>query len=238
MNDFCAYSFSFGEVAPTIDEVLDFLQSSDLEEEHPAVTFVRDTLNELNFDTAIRGGYVLKDINFPDPKTGLLQVDNVILNLGRQVCGYIKEANQAAFFLCTAGEGFTQMANRLNEQGDIMEAYIMDAIGSLTVEKAMDKIQGELKTQVGKNGLKISNRYSPGYCNWPLSDQKTLFDLIGENTTGISLTDSCLMIPRKSVSGVIGIGQELKHHNYGCAICNNATCIYRKIIARTESHDL
>jgi len=144
MNDFCAYSFSFGEVAPTIDEVLDFLQSADLDEEHPAVVFVRDTLNELNFDTAIRGGYVLENIDFLNVKTGLLQVDNVTLNLGRQVCGYIKEASQAAFFLCTAGNGFTKMTNRLNEQGDIMEAYIMDAIGSLTVEKAMDKIKGAL----------------------------------------------------------------------------------------------
>jgi len=235
MNDFCAYSFSFGEVAPTIDEVLDFLQSADLDEEHPAVVFVRDTLNELNFDTAIRGGYVLENIDFLNVKTGLLQVDNVTLNLGRQVCGYIKEASQAAFFLCTAGNGFTKMTNRLNEQGDIMEAYIMDAIGSLTVEKAMDKIQGALKTHVGKNGLKISNRYSPGYCNWPLDDQKTLFDLIGKNATGISLTDSCLMIPRKSVSGIIGIGKGLKHHDYGCVICNNATCIYRKILARSVS---
>ena len=122
------------------------------------------------------------------------------------------------------------MTNQLNEQGDIMEAYILDAIGSLTVENAMDKIQEQLKLEMTANGMKISNRYSPGYCNWHLSDQKPLFELIGENSTNIQLSDSCLMTPRKSVSGIIGIGKHLKHHQYGCAVCNNTTCIYRKIL--------
>ena len=160
----------------------------------------------------------------------MLKVKNIELNLGRQLCGYIKEATQVALFLCTAGEDFTRMTTQLNEQGDIMEAYILDAIGSLTVEKAMGKIQESLKNEVQKQQMKISNRYSPGYCNWPLSDQTALFELIGENPTGIELSDSCLMTPRKSISGIIGIGKHLKHHKYGCEICTNSSCIYRKIL--------
>lgn len=226
------FHFTFAEVAPTFSEILDFLQSTDLEEEHPAIVFIRDILDELNFDTGITGGFVIKDIEELNIKSGLLRVENVELNLGRQVCGYIREAGHVALFLCTAGEDFTRMTNTLNEQGDIMEAYLLDAIGSLTVEKAMDKIQEMLKNEAHNQHLKISNRYSPGYCNWPLSDQKALFELIGENPTGISLSDSCLMTPRKSVSGIIAIGKHLKHHKYGCEICNNSTCIYRKIIQR------
>lgn len=226
------FHFTFAEVAPTFSEILDFLQSTDLEEEHPAIVFIRDILDELNFDTGITGGFVIKDIEELSLKNGLLRIENTELNLGRQVCGYIREAEQVALFLCTAGEDFTRMTNALNEQGDIMEAYLLDAIGSLTVEKTMDKIQEILKNEAHNRHLKISNRYSPGYCNWPLSDQKALFELIGENPTGISLSDSCLMTPRKSVSGIIAIGKHLKHHKYGCEICNNSTCIYRKIIQR------
>jgi cobalamin-dependent methionine synthase I len=111
-----------------------------------------------------------------------------------------------------------------------MEAYILDAIGSLTVEKAMDKIQENLIVEMSAGSMKISNRYSPGYCNWHLSGQKSLFGLIDENPTGIQINDSCLMTPRKSISGIIGIGKDLKHHEYGCAVCNNATCIYRRIL--------
>ncbi|MDD4991230.1 MAG: vitamin B12 dependent-methionine synthase activation domain-containing protein [Paludibacter sp.] len=227
---FQSFHFTFAEVAPTFDEILDFIQSTDLEEEHPAIVFIRDILDELNFDAGITGGYVIKDVDELSIKTGLLRIDNTELNLGRQVCGYIKEATQVALFLCTAGEDFTRMTNALNEQGDIMEAYIQDAIGSLTVENAMDKIQKSLKDELYTQQLKISNRYSPGYCNWPLFDQTSLFELIGENPTGIQLSDSCLMTPRKSVSGIIGIGQHLRHHKYGCEICTNASCIYRKIL--------
>lgn len=227
---FQSFHFTFAEVAPTFAEILDFLQSTELEEEHPAIIFIRDILDELNFDTGISGGYILYEIQELNVKTGLLKVKNIELNLGRQVCGYIKEATRVALFLCTAGEDFTLMTNQLNEQGDIMEAYILDAIGSLTVEKAMGKIQESLKSEVQKQQMKISNRYSPGYCNWPLSDQTALFELIGENPTGIELSDSCLMTPRKSISGAIGIGKHLKHHKYGCEICTNSSCIYRKIL--------
>ena len=229
-GSFQSFHFTFAEIAPTFDEILDFIQSTDLEEEHPAIVFIRDILDELKFDTGITGGYVIKKNEELSVKTGLLRIDDIELNLGRQVCGYIKDATQVALFLCTAGEDFTRMTNQLNEQGDIMEAYILDAIGSLTVEKAMDKIQKSLAEKLLIQKLKLSNRYSPGYCNWPLFDQQTLFQLIGENPTDIQLSDSCLMTPRKSVSGLMGIGEHLKHHEYGCAICNNASCIYRKII--------
>jgi hypothetical protein len=230
MNQFQSFHFTFAEVAPTFNEILDFLQSTDLDEEHPAIVFIRDVLDELNFDTGIMGGFVIKDVEDLSVKNGLLCIENTDLNLGRQLCGYIKEATQVALFLCTAGEDFTRMTNALNEQGDIMEAYILDAIGSLTVENAMDKIQEKLRDSLSPQHIKISNRYSPGYCNWHLSDQQPLFNLIGENSTGISLSDSCLMAPRKSVSGIIGIGKHLKHHDYGCKICTNTTCIYRKIL--------
>jgi cobalamin-dependent methionine synthase I len=159
----------------------------------------------------------------------LLRIGTRELNLGGQVSNYIKEAKQIALFVCTASERFTTLSNELNEKGDVMEAYIVDAIGSLTVENTMDRIQEQLRISMNKSGWEISNRYSPGYCNWPLSDQKNLFEIIGNNSTEITINDSCLMTPRKSISGIIGIGKNLKQHEYGCKICTNDHCIYRKL---------
>ena len=139
-DDFQSFHFTFAEVAPTIFEVLDFLHSTDLEEEHPAVVFIREILDELNFDTEITGGYIVKEISDLNVKIGRILIAGNELNLGRQVCGYIKESTQVALFICTAGGDFTKMTNALNEQGDIMEAYLLDAIGSLTVENAIGKL--------------------------------------------------------------------------------------------------
>jgi hypothetical protein len=232
MDDFVLHRFSFAQVAPSPDEVLDFLHSTDLEEEHPAVAFTKYILQQLSDIEGITGGYKILPVLDLAVVTGCLKTQGGELRPGRQVCGYIKEATQTALFLCTAGEDFTRLTNQLNEQGDIMEAYILDAIGSLTVENAMDRIQEQLQKEMALAGLNISNRYSAGYCNWPLTDQHVFFELIGKNPTSISLSESCLMTPRKSVSGLIGIGTNLKRHEYGCSICNNKNCIYRKIITR------
>ena len=105
---------------------------------------------------------------------------------------------------------------------------------SLAVEKAMDCIHAALGEEQAERGLKITNRYSPGYCNWPLSDQQSLFAFVGENPTGIELSPSCLMHPIKSVSGIIGIGKEARRRAYGCVVCQNKTCIYRKLVAREQ----
>ena len=112
----------------------------------------------------------------------------------------------------------------------------MDTMGSLVAEKSMDFIQSELEKQVLPEGMKITNRYSPGYCNWPVDDQKQLFSLLPANACDISLSASCLMVPIKSVSGIIGIGKNVRKSSYSCDICNNLTCIYRKVKSKNNQH--
>jgi len=229
-NNFQSFRFTFEEVCPDVEEIQKFLQSSELTDQHPANLYILEVLPLLHVNSDICGGYSIQSVQSIDAKEGIAVIKNTVLNIGTQVSGYIKEATKMALFLCTAGDEFIRLSNLLNEKGDYMEAYIVDAIGSLTVEKAMDKIQEKLRLSFLDEDLKMSQRYSPGYCNWALSEQETLFRLIGDNPTGISLSKSCLMTPIKSVSGIIGIGKRIKQHEYGCKICQNATCIYRKIL--------
>jgi len=228
--DFKLYSFSFKNVGPSENEVLKFLQSSVSEDDHPVRTSTKEILLRLNSHNQIAGGYIIKEVESINIKDGTIKIDNVILNVGSQICGYLKEASHIALFVCTGGNIFTRITNEYNADREYLEAFVADAIGSLTVEKAMDKVQEDLGLFLKSKNMKISNRYSPGYCNWALSDQKTLFGLIGENSTGVNLNNSYLMQPIKSVSGIIGIGTDIKKREYGCDICRNTTCIYRKIL--------
>lgn len=226
--------FPLREVLPSLDELARYLHMEE-DAEHPAYGYMQQSLAELaDSDLESVGGYVIGKVEALDMTEGVLQVDGVRFACGRQVCGYLKEATEAALFLCTAGALFSDEAHRLNAEGDFLEAYIIDAIGSLSVERAMDRIQEALGEEQAQRGLKISNRYSPGYCNWPLSDQQSLFAFVGENPTGIELSPSCLMHPIKSVSGVIGIGERVHKRAYGCVVCQNKTCIYRRIVAREQ----
>lgn len=99
---------------------------------------------------------------------------------------------------------------------------------------AMDKVQLHLEKEMMDQGKKITNRYSPGYCEWPLSGQRDLFAYIGDHPTGITINESCLMQPIKSVSGIIGIGDEVRKRSYGCDICNSTSCAYRNIRKKNQ----
>lgn len=229
---FHTYRFPYGEVLPSLDELAWYLHMEE-DTEHPAYQYMQERLAELiSSDLEAVGGYAVGTIEGLDLPGGTLTVEGTTFEVGAQVCGYLKEASEAALFLCTAGALFSDESHALNAQGEFLEAYIIDAIGSLTVERAMDKIHKALEEEQAARGMKITNRYSPGYCNWPLKDQRPLFEFVGENPTGIALSESCLMHPIKSVSGVIGIGTKARRRAYGCVICQNKTCIYRRLVQK------
>lgn len=148
-------------------------------------------------------------------------------HIGKLITHYINKAEQFVFFILTAGKGIEQHARKLITDSDPMLGYIYDVIGSLTVEITAEKTLRNIEDNVKENGLMTSNPYSPGYCGWPVTDQKNLFNLFNGNTCGISLSDTYLMDPIKSVSGIIGIGKNIKKQPYSCAICDLKNCIYR-----------
>jgi hypothetical protein len=96
-------------------------------------------------------------------------------------------------------------------------------------------MQQKLKEMTEARGMKITNRYSPGYCGWNVSEQHKLFSLLEDNYCGISLNESALMQPIKSVSGIIGIGEKVRFNKYTCNLCDQQNCLYRNSKYRSES---
>lgn len=180
----------------------------------------------------IQGGYRIFESVKIDLKKESIQIEDKTFYPTKIVTRQLKESTSAALFICTAGNGITVHANELISQGDPMTGYIFDVIGSITVEKAIEKIQLELESKLLQSGLKISDRYSPGYCEWSVAEQQSLFQLMPESFCGVTLSDSSLMDPIKSVSGIIGIGEKLEQKGYQCHWCTDTNCIYGKIKRR------
>jgi cobalamin-dependent methionine synthase I len=111
--------------------------------------------------------------------------------------------------------------------GNYPEAFIADHMGSLVVETAMDNIQKQLREDLLNESLSITNRFSPGYCGWNVSEQHKLFKLIPAEECDIRLTESALMQPIKSISGIIGIGEGVKFKHYSCNHCSITGCKFR-----------
>jgi cobalamin-dependent methionine synthase I len=132
-----------------------------------------------------------------------------------------------AVFVCTAGEEIHDLSRHYINEGDMLKGYVYDLFGSLVVEKAMDVIQASLKNEMSLQGDYITNRYSPGYCGWNVAQQKELFSLLPKEFDFVQLTESCLMLPIKSVSGLIGIGPDVSYKDYTCSICDAHHCLYK-----------
>jgi hypothetical protein len=112
----------------------------------------------------------------------------------------------------------------------IVQATVLDAIGSVAAEEVAEFVQGKVREIADDQGLAISQRFSPGYCDWDIGQQRRLFWAVGGDSMGIHLTDGCLMIPRKSISGIIGIGpRDGSVDNYNpCRTCDKHNCPGRR----------
>ncbi|MCE4563265.1 methionine synthase [Maribellus sp. CM-23] len=157
-----------------------------------------------------------------------LKLENELFHPSKIVTTQLRKSSAAALFVCTAGEGISNHAAKTTKNDPVL-AYIFDVLGSVTVEKAMDNIQMKLNHEVKQEGMNISDRYSPGYCNWSVSEQQKLFSLLPNNFCGVTLSASSLMHPIKSVSGIIGIGSGLTQKGYQCKWCSDTNCIFRRI---------
>ena len=225
--EYCKFRFDVADLnldTGTIERVMGY------EEDHSPAPFpemIQAVMNEAPGLCDIRGGYVVLEKIEIEREKRLLHIGDKSFDIKKIVASQLRKAEGAALFVCTAGDGIGKEASRLMKAGDLMKGYIMDVIGSEMVESAMDTIQDVLSKELEKKGLFITDRYSPGYCGWNVAEQHKLFSFFPPNFCGISLTASALMQPIKSVSGVIGIGSQVKRRGYICEMCQMKDCIYR-----------
>jgi len=152
-----------------------------------------------------------------------IEIDGKKFITGKIITHYLHGMEKCCVFVTTAGSEYDAYKKELRKKGDILEEFIADAIGSVIAEACVSKIAGELA-----ENNNCSYPYSPGYCNWKLTEQTLLFSLLPDTPCGVTLTESCLMVPIKSTSGIIGIGKEIKRKVYACNICEIKDCYKRR----------
>ena len=191
------------------------------------LAIVEEIMDETSECFDICGGYQIFDhIEFIENGHRLRIVDTVF-DIHKIVYHQLKNTEQIAAFVCTAGAGIEQWSKQMMVANDPLKGFIADILGSVVVETAIDYIQQKLSDEMKQASLKITNRYSPGYCGWLTQEQHKLFSLLPEGICDISLTESALMQPIKSVSGVIGIGANVRFNPYTCQLCDATNCVYR-----------
>lgn len=223
------FEYTFEELQITPENLHQLLGFENNEVPEPFSSYIHTAITKAPELCEIKGGYKVFNSITINTKNATIQINSEIFSPAKIVITQLKQANSAALFLCTAGAKISEYANKISTENDPILGYVFDVLGSVIVEKATDKIQADLLLEVKKANLAISDRYSPGYCNWSVGEQQKLFALLPLNFCGIKLSDSSLMHPIKSVSGIIGIGEKLQQKGYQCEWCTDKNCIYGKI---------
>jgi len=214
-----------------IEEVLGYNEDDD---RGFVIGLIEEILSEAQSISNIKAQYIVFDEVIFDKSSGSVNVNEFTFNVKKIIFTQLKKAESVALFICTAGAEIGIRSRKAMQERDFLKGYIYDVVGSNIVEAAADLMQAELGKSMLASGKLITNRYSPGYCGWDVSEQHKLFELIPDNYCGIKLTTSALMDPEKSISGIIGIGTNVKNNQYTCRVCNQKDCVYRSIREREK----
>ena len=146
-----------------------------------------------------------------------------------------RKSSYLALFAVTLGSVLSEKVIELFDNGDYALGYMLDSVSSFAADRLSVLIARNLQSELagkesGTSTLQVLS-YSPGYCGWHISGQKKLFEVLRMQEIGITLNESCLMSPIKSVSGVLIAGPG-KIHEFAnsypfCDTCRTKSCIER-----------
>ena len=132
--------------------------------------------------------------------------------------------------VCTIGDGLENRVAELWTARELPLAAMLDSVGSGAVESLAEHVNDLLCQETIPLGLPVTNRVSPGYGRWDVSDQRALFALCPGQAIGVRLNEACFMTPVKSISllAAAGAGARVDHYFSQCARCWMAGCAYRR----------
>ncbi len=140
----------------------------------------------------------------------------------------LSTCDRTVVFLLTLGEDVDQRIRETMERKPHY-GFILDAAASVAAETTAQSIQNRIEQTLEPEET-TTFRYSPGYCDWPIGEQEKLFALLPSDRIGVRLLDTALMSPRKTISGLMGIGgkEGIQLTRNACRTCKKNTCPYRR----------
>ncbi len=195
----------------------------------PFPGIIQDVYSKLPGYASPEGGFIILDGPELDLQGNQTGIGGISFLTERIVTRMLRKSEKLALFVGTAGPGIEAWAKELNGSMDLVTGFVVDAFGSQVAEATSIKLHSLIKELVEQEGDNITNRYSPGYCDWLVKDQQKLFSFFPENFSGITLSETSLMQPIKSISGIIGIGPKVRFQQYICDTCKDEQCVYRRL---------
>jgi hypothetical protein len=153
---------------------------------------------------------------------------------GTKIQRYLAGAVQIAIMAVTIGPTLEEEVTQQFSGSTYTAALLLDAAGTTAVEQTADAVCRIIRHQAASSGLTTSDRFSPGYGDWGIAVQKEILELSYGSRLGLTLTAAGMLVPRKSVTAVVGLYPEqaqcytVASSQLGCPTCNQTQCLARK----------
>ncbi len=192
--------------------------------EFPNYDLLKSLLNEIKNIIKPVSAFVVIPKASSTTKNSSLDIGGVQFYTAGIISYPLKQISRAVFFVASIGKEFDEFLIEKKKETDSFTEYLVNLIGSEITESLVEWTYEKIIEYAKKENIKWSNKYSPGYCGWNVNEQKKIFGFFSENICGITLTESSLMLPIKSVSGLVALGKDITWHEYPCDICKVPHC--------------
>lgn len=152
---------------------------------------------------------------------------------GKHISSHLRNASKVAVFAATLGVSFDNYLKVLQLK-ELYSAFILDICANEYIENFCDFVQEDIRTLENLSEYMLLPRFSPGYGDLPLSSQIELLNLLdAQRKIGLTCTSSSIMIPRKSVTAIVGLVNKniskIPNDKPVCDICQfNRNCELKK----------
>lgn len=167
-------------------------------------------------DTHVRAGFSLcqtqgrwRCLEILEHRDSLTRLQDGTELVSTKLARLLEKSGAVVLFAATAGAMIADAAAQAAKTGDGVRALVYDAVGSETADAAADWLQRYLEQWFRRHGKRLTRRrFSPGYGDWGVENQKIFYNLLGLHQMGVELTTASMLIPEKTVTAIVGIEAE------------------------------
>lgn len=183
-----------------------------------------DACDEALLLLEVRGIWNIYD--YDAEKNLVLSTPNFKLE-GKSITRHLSTCEKVICIAVTVGEEIEREVTKKFGAGNYVESVLLDAAATAAVEQAANLLEKAVAPQIFKDGFKMKSRFSPGYGDWELENQKNFFDITGAAEIGMSLSSALMLMPRKSITAIIGLTKNIydgKSNKKKCETCGKINC--------------
>lgn len=174
-------------------------QVTDLQKEK-LERYVSEALTLINLK-GVQGRLKIERLN-----ASVISLSDTVQIESNSLSEFLEDCKEVLFFGATSGEEIVKAISLNSRDEDLTAAVVFDAVASEMTDEALDWIMECMNSELRRENKCLTvSRFSAGYGDFSLNNQKIIYDILKMEKLGVKLTDDFLLVPEKSVTAVAGI---------------------------------